>query len=320
MSIIDTLPVSVRPALFQPFWLGDYHDVSDNANAVTISGSPYWQTVGIADRAVCRSTSQFSVAHDSSLDLTNGSLFIHGIINKQFVNQTFLRKLGTGVRYQLYSSNGSNLVLFDGVRSSSLTVDITAHTSIGVSWVGGAAPTFYLSGSSAGAGSQIVVTVGTDQALAILNGSGPADIQCTFAGVWSTQLSAAEFAALDAYGNAAITPRLQWPGAGLTTGVPAYQDNIQTARLSLANETSGQLSNTGMGINTGTWKLSTDATGRHYECVSAGQLERRLLGADAMTTDSFVEVGSATLTKNPTNIQIDAIAGDKIREVILSNP
>jgi len=57
---------------------------------------------------------------------------------------------------------------------------------------------------------------------------------------------------------------------------------------------------------------------QRLECVTDGQVKTPLSGASGYTTDTFLETGSATLTKNANDLQIDAVAGDKIFSVILT--
>ena len=103
------------------------------------------------------------------------------------------------------------------------------------------------------------------------------------------------------------------------TGDPMYVDNIQTARVSLADETSGQLSNTGWLIVSGTWRMQEDATTglRYIECIADGTLRRNLPDSDEMTTRTFTATGSAALVKGIVELQITATAGDTISVVEL---
>jgi hypothetical protein len=137
---------------------------------------------------------------------------------------------------------------------------------------------------------------------------------------YSAELSADEVGKLDAYCNGLITPRKQWPGGGLTTGDPKYVDNIQSARVSLVNETSGNLSNTEIGIVSGTWKITESAAGRTITCVANGQLKRYLVGASGFTTQKFEQTGGVVLTKNAADFTLDATAGDTITALVLTAP
>jgi hypothetical protein len=97
--------------------------------------------------------------------------------------------------------------------------------------------------------------------------------------------------------------------------IPVYKNTFEDAPVSLG-ATSQELN--GWRIETGTWKIGEDATGKHLLCVTDGQVTTPLEGASSFTTDTFQETGSATLTKNTNNLQIDAVAGDKIYSIILT--
>jgi len=144
----------------------------------------------------------------------------------------------------------------------------------------------------------------------------PVHCICVYDGV----LTDTEIQSLHDWSQSRFTPRKQWPGGGLSipsasgqTWEPKFLDSIQASRITLANVTGGQLSNSGANVETGTWALSEDDTGKYYDCVGNGQLTHPLIGADGFTTDAFVEEGTATLTKTTTHLEIDATAGDKIR-------
>lgn len=112
------------------------------------------------------------------------------------------------------------------------------------------------------------------------------------------------------------------PGYTPRTGDPMFLDNIQTARVTLADQASGQLSNTGLEIVTGTWALTESAAGRAITCVVAGRLKpvSHLVGADTWTTRLFTETGGVTLTKNAADFTLDAVAGDTITALQLTAP
>jgi len=93
---------------------------------------------------------------------------------------------------------------------------------------------------------------------------------------------------------------------------------------SVANVTTGFLENTTFKVNTGTWKVSDRGTedGRKIlECVGDGQLQMDgLSGVSGWTTNTFELIaGTPTLTKNANNIRIDAVAGDKIGEISITD-
>ncbi len=129
-------------------------------------------------------------------------------------------------------------------------------------------------------------------------------------------LPAPEIAALHAYSQSLITPRRQWPGSGLrypgrgdpytpATGDPLFLDNIQTARVSVRDETDGRLSNTTYQIKSGSHRLQEDATAgeRYIECIVAGAISRRSLFARG-TSEFDVEKGGGT---NYLNLQFAVV-------------
>jgi hypothetical protein len=101
------------------------------------------------------------------------------------------------------------------------------------------------------------------------------------------KLTAGEWSSLHEYSQAVITPRKQWPGAGLQypgrppaqAGDPLFLDNIQSARISLTSETAGTLSNTTYEIASGSFRVSEDSTGKYIECIASGILHRRNIAA-----------------------------------------
>lgn len=99
-----------------------------------------------------------------------------------------------------------------------------------------------------------------------------------------------------------------------------FHEDWAAARPSVANETSGMLGNTGWSIESGTWKISESATWEGAECVVAGQLKYRgLNGASGWTIAEFEqESGTPTLMKNAADLQIDALATEKIGVVRLT--
>lgn len=99
-----------------------------------------------------------------------------------------------------------------------------------------------------------------------------------------------------------------------------FHEDWVGARPSVANETTGMLGDSGWSIESGTWKISESATWKGAECVVAGQLKYRgLLGASDWNTAEFgQESGTPTLTKNASDLQIDALAGEKIGVVRLT--
>jgi len=144
---------------------------------------------------------------------------------------------------------------------------------------------------------------------------------------FGVELSAQEATQLLTEMNTAIPYNLtdikSYPAStGMKDGVvQAYIADGKGWNESVANVTSGLLENTGFTVNTGTWKVSDrDGFNKVLECVADGQIEQPLGGVSGWTTNTFELVsGTPTLIKNATNIQIDAVAGDKVGVISLSN-
>lgn len=105
--------------------------------------------------------------------------------------------------------------------------------------------------------------------------------------------------------------------------LPFFLDDFLDYNESIANVTAGFLENSNWEIITGTWKISrrTDQpSGHQIECIGNGKLRYKgLLDADDMYTKEFELLsGTPTLTKNSTNVEIDALATEKVGKVHLS--
>jgi len=185
--------------------------------------------------------------------------------------------------YQNILTVGENYTVTGLARGDGVAVPIVRDAAAGMAWTGTNSPLW-----------QPVTVVGTA-------GNTALTLRSQVAGVGSC-----EFDNIKVWDNP--------PGYTPETGDPMFIDNIQSARVTLADETSGKLSNTDFLINSGTWALAEDATGKYLSCVGNGQLEYGLIGANGFTTDMFVATG-ATLAKNATNFQINAVAGDIVRAV-----
>ncbi len=113
-----------------------------------------------------------------------------------------------------------------------------------------------------------------------------------------------------------------WTGYTPATGDLMWRANTQSARVSLATETSGRLSNTDFEIITGSYALTESAAGRTITCVTDGRLQplSNIVGADGWDTSVFEETGGITLTKNAANFTVDMTAGDTFTALELTAP
>jgi hypothetical protein len=312
----------VRPVLALPLWLGTLRDASGcGCHGTNTSG--HWVRQEHQDGFI---EGEINIGANPVLQPDNITIFVWGNLRSQTSNEYIVTTSDFSTRFYLtstqmrFATNGVNSArAITAVPSKSLAVTATSTS---------AAPQFYVDGALDGVGAlNVSVSIG---ALAwIVAGLTGSEMLSPVSGllVFPDALTAAEIAALHTWSQSRYTPHKQWPGGGLdiptlagTSANPRFIDNIQTARVSLANETSGQLSNTGAQINSGTWKLSEDADGRYYDCVVNGQLEHPLIGASGFDTEAFVATGTATLTKNANNIQIDALAGERITRIVLTDP
>ena len=94
-----------------------------------------------------------------------------------------------------------------------------------------------------------------------------------------------------------------------------YRNTFEDAQVTLGTS-SGELN--GWLTQTGSFKTGEDSTGKHLLCVTDGQVKTRLDRADLATTNTFSISGTPTLTKNTNDLQIDAVAGEKVYSVILT--
>jgi hypothetical protein len=226
------------------------------------------------------------------LSVTDLSIFAWGHWPRHTANSTIVRKLGALGRYHFYTPNTTSLNLFNGTVSSTIVTDITDAKSLAVTLTNGNKPEFFVNGPSIGLGSLAQTIPATDGILYVGGPSGEPVAKHDGVLIYPAALSASEIAQLHTWSQARITPRKQWPGGGLRypdrgdpytprDGDPLFLDNIQSARVTLADETSGFLSNTTYNIESGTWAVKEDSSAgeRYIECVVAGTLSRRNLDA-----------------------------------------
>lgn len=424
--------LSADPVLFLPLWLGTLRDYSGYGHTV-IQTDPdiLWETRGGLD--TIRSIGfggRLIISNDAGLEaVTSSTLFISGIIRDPLgTNVLFSKRDAGGVQFEfdMSSAGGGQFRLNDGIGVSTRNVSFDSLSSVAVTHQNSEKPLVYADGLLDGAMTAARTITANDSDIYILsfyNGALNAYSAYVSAIAWyPSALTAAEVAALHAWSQSLLTPRKQWPGAGLqyagreknlvadgdmeapdtsawtaaatvslakvpgtrtngngaqvmrstwvsgsngffyqsvstvgsyyrvrgwakgdgihparvsrgtsvlwdssgvtnweyfdltfvadtaaaprfvtvansagytdwddievwtspvtyepTDGDPLYVDNIQTARVSLADETAGQLSNTGYTIQSGKWKVQEDtSTGERYiECISAGIISRR---------------------------------------------
>ncbi len=288
MGILESLPVQrVRPVLFLPLFLGTLRDYSGYGNHGSNTGG-HWGSARGVDGFV---NGEVNLNADASLNPADLTIFGWGNIESAAQTQYFAATTDVLTRFYM---TATALILTTGGGFSSINLGLTRFRSAAVTATAALAkPSFYINGGAIGLGHAAV-------ALAI--GENPWNVAGFTNNAWTNPFSGllfypailtpSEISDLHIWSQSRITPRKQWPGGGLrypdrgdpytpATGDPLFLDNIQTARVTLANQTSGKLSNTPYTIESGTWALNEDAaTGERYiQCVASGLISRRNLEA-----------------------------------------
>jgi len=327
MGLVDDLPVQrIRPVLYLPLWLGTLRDASGYGNHATATAPIRW-IESERDAVLTNGAGRLSVAaSDSIAGMTGSTVFLCGRIIQQTTSDYIIRTTGSAVYWYLIDNN---VVLYDGVSFSLCPCNVIGARSLAVTMPATTGkPEFWTDGQSDGLGNLDVTITWPSSTINLLGVSGtnalesPAGALIIYPGV----LFAEEIEATHDYLTDRITPRLQWPAQGLDysgpefTGEPKYVDNIQSARVSLADKTSGQLSNTGLRIQSGTWRIAEDSSGRYVHCIADGTLYKPLVGANNYITKIFSETGGVSLTKNATNFTLTGTAGDRIHALVLTAP
>jgi hypothetical protein len=200
-----------------------------------------------------------------------------------------------GTNYELFFQSTVNLGIYDGVSTKSAAMNWMGARSLACSFENGTKSKAYKDGAfvidfsvaNAITVNDAPILIGNRHTL-VASQSNP--IYGVI--IYPEILPPTEILELEVYRQSRITPRKQWPGGGLrypdrgdpytpALGDPLFLDNIQSARVTLVDETSGLLSNTSYQIASGTWALREDATTgeRYIECIVAGIISRRNLEA-----------------------------------------
>jgi hypothetical protein len=316
--------LSADPVLFVPFWTGSYNDKSVLGRTATPTNISTWSTLGNID-AIKPSTGSSYIDYTASAEITDFTIFVAGDFIEHLAGKYILDVAG-----QTYLATFSGVTrLFTGGTLSGIATTIDGNKSLAVSSSATSAkPKFYLDGVYIGEFATAVSASIPSSTVSLFGRAGRNSYEqdTSVFLIYPSVLSAPEVLTLHTWSQTLITPRKQWPGAGLqyaggvSTGDPIYVDSIQTARVSLANETAGQLSNTGMTIVSGTWAITESAAGRAITCVVAGQLRGSAQGASAATTKLFTQTGGVVLTKNAADFTLDATAGDTVTALQLTAP
>ncbi len=277
--------LSSDPVLYLPLWLGTMRDHSGHGNHGT-PNNMRWSQHGCIDGALPSvSTGRIDIADSPSIRLSSFTIFASGMAGfSQLAADQVMVIQGANAYYWRLRSTAMRLTV--GGVSSDLVTTYDGSRSVAVTLSSGNKPDFYHGGSHAGAGTVALTgTTAGANALVMSRGASAMQNQADTFLLYPTALSAPEIQTLHDWSQSRFTPRKQWPGMGLrypnrgtpytpATGDPMFLDNIQTARVTLANETSGKLSNTDYTIQSGTWAVNEDSTtGERYICGGSAGCE-----------------------------------------------
>lgn len=323
--------LSVDPIIYLPFWLGSFQCPRSGISAVPHSET-YWSTAHGADEFSCKVGRGATFANGTSLQISTGTFFVHlgrGLVNNRPSGRILsASRSGSPNPIDFFINNDTQLRLLTSGGFSSATTNQLGARSVGVTFADGAVPRFFVDGVGVdGVSALTILPTDDDYTVGGLayNSNFYLGDNVRLAAVYPARLSDAEMLWLHTSTDGLITPRLQWPGAGLhypggvQSGDATYVDNISSARVTINDVTAGQVSNTGLFVQSGTWRLG-ETGGRHIECVSSGQIVASVIGASSANTRTFDYTGTATLTKTASQIQIDATTGAKITAVQLEAP
>ncbi len=294
MGILDTLPDGLAQDVILAVLPheGSLRDRSSGGATITPSGGLVWRG-GDRDRITGNGSSgTIDCGVFSSADFSAGITVFSGFSLDRLTGSADIQVIfgGSSALY-LDISNDRLRSFASGLNAISLggitTLQESRHYSAAYVYDGSTTQYLYLDGSEDNSGATSgTMTLGSVQLMRATAGVGRylgGSILTLL--LFDRGLLATEIAALHAWEQRLSTARRQWQGGGLDysgaefTGEPRYLDNIQTARVSLADETSGLLSNTPYRIVSGAWRVVEDTTTgrRAIECMTAGRLARRNL-------------------------------------------
>lgn len=139
-------------------------DWSGNGTVLTQQNTPHFERRNGVDALVMQNIAPqayFTAAHAAHLDLANMSVFASGEF-KHATNNTLVRKLGTGVRYQVYTNNPTSISMYNGVTASTLVMDVGQLRTFAMTLESTKQPRFFGDGAFAGLGSLAVSLSPTD--------------------------------------------------------------------------------------------------------------------------------------------------------------
>jgi hypothetical protein len=183
MGILETLPVQ----RIQPFFAllpvtRSLLDQSVFAHVLTQQNEPQWRRINGIDCLALDNTGYYTSPHVATLNPSNLSMVCwgpeRGCFN-QAINNTFVRKLGAGGRYQVYCNNATQVSTYNGTTISSFTMDLALYRGLGVVWEDGEKPAFFGDGQFSGLGNNAINVLATDGTFYVGTAGGPSALRHT---------------------------------------------------------------------------------------------------------------------------------------------
>ncbi len=317
---------------------GTLLDQSGNGNDGTVIGSPYWSNS--ADGIVLNFDGEADAVkfgNDASLNVgptfSFGSWFKQKATSNQATPMSHTA-LGTA-GWHIFQDNGNNFAVFVydfavDFKQAAIPFPIEQWVFISCS----STPTItelFMNGNSLGSSSKGAGAYAHPATAELMIGAASTGDDATpddfFKGAvregieFDIALSGAQWAQFydeslqEGLVNSLPKRRFQLPGQVTSVN---YNSNLIGEPVTLGSALgAGEPISDGK-VQTGTWKISVDSTGKHFDCVTDGQIKIPLQGASGFTTDTFSISGTPTLTKNANDLQLDAVAGEKIYSIIIT--
>lgn len=326
MSIIQQLADNL--ILHHRYRDGDLLDKSGNGHDGTASGA-FWvkRKKGIGINNIT-SASNIIVSDTVALRATTGTLVFYGDFTVTSTNAGSARVLydksdagGAHLRFQV---NQTVFRMFDGTSVRTISHTINNNRFIAVTFVSGEVPIAYVDGYKLGSFSGAITPSGNDADLKIGNlytGGFPQEVPMyellQFNTVLTDQQIAQLYEDLDSQPFLSGLPKRDFTDySGMVT--INYHETFADRPVTLGSALGSGEPFAGGTVQSGTWKIGADATGHHALCVTDGRYTVPLVGASGLTTDTFSTSGTPTLTKNTNELQIDAVAGEKIYQITIT--
>ena len=172
--------LSLNPGLLHVYNQGHLLDLSPNSVVSTIVGVPLWMrnrrghllascgagNLNLGNPASCRATTALTILAFGNFAALESN------------GRVVAKRSGAAAAtcdYDLFLGNTPNISLFDGVATSTLNADYRGSTSVAVSVIDGAAPSFFFDGVLEGAGGAVIDVDDDGNDLYVLAREGGAD-------------------------------------------------------------------------------------------------------------------------------------------------